>query len=250
MEARRLINASIPKSIIPSGIRHCSTSISQNIIPRSSLYRSKLNCLDPASYPVSVNSLWKRTFTGIPSDAASTGPAKTSKPNTAPPRYNHSSTSQDKLSQVDSILRAISGSGQKSEARPERTPIGQHSRGESPWAQDIRSALNMYEKTNTFRGGLSTSKMSSAQFELRLSPSLGRTVAVDHIRGLDVAKAFVMMESRCAMNNIRNQEREQRYHVRKGLRKKEKRSQRWRKLFKAAFRAQVMRCQKLVKQGW
>ncbi|PGH04460.1 hypothetical protein AJ80_08513 [Polytolypa hystricis UAMH7299] len=86
--------------------------------------------------------------------------------------------------------------------------------------------------------------------DLRLTPSLGRTVAVDTRHGMDVNRAFRMMESQCARNRVRVQERNQKFHVRRGQLRKQVRVDRWKKLFKFSFQHTVQRCEKLRAQGW
>jgi hypothetical protein len=85
---------------------------------------------------------------------------------------------------------------------------------------------------------------------IRLTPSLGRTVAVDVGKGIDLSRALRLMESKCARNSVRQQEREQKFHVRRGQLKKDIRSRRWRKLFKVSFQKTIERCERLRRQGW
>lgn len=85
---------------------------------------------------------------------------------------------------------------------------------------------------------------------LRLGPSLGRTVAVDHGRGFDVTRAVRSMEGLCGRNKVRVQERDQRFHLRRGQKRKDMKSQRWRKLFNASFQKTLLRCHRMRQQGW
>ncbi|EEQ31754.1 hypothetical protein McanMca71_007059 [Microsporum canis] len=85
---------------------------------------------------------------------------------------------------------------------------------------------------------------------LKLGPKLGRTVAVDPSRGVDVNQAFAMMEAQVARNKIRADQNAQRFHIRRGKKRKILKSKRWRILFKKSFQATVARCMELKRQGW
>ncbi|KAF3484212.1 uncharacterized protein GIQ15_03536 [Arthroderma uncinatum] len=86
--------------------------------------------------------------------------------------------------------------------------------------------------------------------ELKLGPKLGRTIAVDPTRGVDVNTAFSMMEAQVSRNNIKHDQRIQKFHIRRGQMRKIVKSKRWRKLFKASFDVTVLRCMELKRQGW
>ncbi|KAI5309577.1 hypothetical protein KEM55_002914 [Ascosphaera atra] len=83
---------------------------------------------------------------------------------------------------------------------------------------------------------------------LRLNPSLGRTVSVNS--RVDAVRALRLLETKCARNRVRIDQRDQKFHVRRGQAKKEARMRRWRKLFKASFKHTLSRCAKLRAQGW
>ncbi|KAK5056022.1 hypothetical protein LTR84_012573 [Exophiala bonariae] len=86
-----------------------------------------------------------------------------------------------------------------------------------------------------------------ADINLRLKPSLGRTVKV--MSG-DPGRAFQMLERKCTQNNIRADVRNQRFHVRKGMKVKILRMQRWRALFREGFVAECDQIRRMRKQGW
>lgn len=87
----------------------------------------------------------------------------------------------------------------------------------------------------------------ASQIELRLSPTLGRSVPVKS-GGLGVALA--QLNARVRKNKIAVDLRNQRFHVRRGQLKKNLKSERWRRLFKTSFKATVERCERLRRQGW
>ncbi|EFR05076.1 hypothetical protein MGYG_08085 [Nannizzia gypsea CBS 118893] len=99
---------------------------------------------------------------------------------------------------------------------------------------------------NTNEGGRAVPRYP----ELKLTPKLGRTIAVDPSRGIDVTGAFSMMEAQVARNKIKADERAQRHHLRKGRKRKAAKSKLWRALFKKSFQVQVARCMELKRQGW
>jgi small subunit ribosomal protein MRP21 len=85
---------------------------------------------------------------------------------------------------------------------------------------------------------------------MKLGPTLGRTVYVDNQRGMDVARAFRMMDIQCNRNAVRKDFSRQRFHERGGTKRKRLHSERWRKRFKLGFQAAVKRVLKMRKQGW
>ena len=89
-----------------------------------------------------------------------------------------------------------------------------------------------------------------SSIRLRLKPTLGRTRAVDFNSGFDLQAAISAVESSCRQNQVRSDERNQKFHVRRGQRRKDLRSLRWRRLFKAGFVQEVGRIQRMRKQGW
>ncbi|KAK2737708.1 hypothetical protein FQN55_000923 [Onygenales sp. PD_40] len=88
------------------------------------------------------------------------------------------------------------------------------------------------------------------QVDMRLTPSLGRTVPVDAKGGVDLARAFQQLEKKCRVNGVKNMAMAQRFYVRRGQMKKKLKRDRWAKLFKAGFKHTIDRCQRLRKQGW
>ena len=83
---------------------------------------------------------------------------------------------------------------------------------------------------------------------MRLNPSTGRSVQVGG--GVDVGRAFNLLEMSCARNSVKHDFNYQRFHERGGLKRKRLRRQRWRKRFMEGFRATVMRVKQLKNQGW
>lgn len=85
---------------------------------------------------------------------------------------------------------------------------------------------------------------------MKLGPTLGKTVYVDNQRGFDVARAFKSMEIQVGRNAVRRDAARQRFHERPGKKRKRLHSERWRRRFKAGFKATVKRVLKMRKQGW
>ena len=85
---------------------------------------------------------------------------------------------------------------------------------------------------------------------LRLGPSLGRTQLVNPTMGPDLNTAIRMLEAKCNANSVKHDAKRDLFYVRRGQRIKTLRVQRWRKLFKEGFRAEVSRVRRMVRQGW
>lgn len=89
-----------------------------------------------------------------------------------------------------------------------------------------------------------------APMPLRLRPTLGRTQAVRPEAGLDLTRAFRSLEMKCNANNVKRDEIDQRFHVRRGQKKKLDRSKRWRILFRQGFLEECGRVRRMMRQGW
>lgn len=88
------------------------------------------------------------------------------------------------------------------------------------------------------------------QPQLRLGPSVGRTVSVEPERGIDLGRAFRNLDINCARNTVKGDFMRQRFHERPGLKRKRLRSTRWRKRFKEGFRAMVSKVEEMRRSGW
>ncbi|RMD41423.1 hypothetical protein DV735_g3716, partial [Chaetothyriales sp. CBS 134920] len=85
---------------------------------------------------------------------------------------------------------------------------------------------------------------------LRLKPSLGRTVEASAGQGGDLTRIFRSLEALCKRNHVAYDFNKQRFHVRRGQRRKDVRSQRWRKQFSAGFLEECKRIRRMRAQGW
>jgi hypothetical protein len=83
--------------------------------------------------------------------------------------------------------------------------------------------------------------------ELRLTATLGRSIPVASGR---LKIALNMLGSQVSRNKVKKDAINQRFHTRRGIVKKQLKSERWRRMFKAAFQHTVARCEKLRRQGW
>lgn len=83
---------------------------------------------------------------------------------------------------------------------------------------------------------------------LNLGPSLGRTVKVGV--GIDIGRAFKLLEQSCARNGVKRDFNKQRFHERPGLKRKRLQRERWRRKFMEGFKATVGRVKHLKNQGW
>ncbi|CAG8977096.1 hypothetical protein HYALB_00012887 [Hymenoscyphus albidus] len=115
----------------------------------------------------------------------------------------------------------------------------------APRETSSQNALMGYMDTTNF--GLTAPLLPKAA-PMRLNPSTGRTFAVGG--NVDVARAFMLLNQSCASNNVRHDERYQRFHERGGLKRKRLHRQRWRKRFGEGFKAVVVRVKQLRTQGW
>jgi small subunit ribosomal protein MRP21 len=96
--------------------------------------------------------------------------------------------------------------------------------------------------------GSSLKLPTTPKIQMRLNASTGRSVGLG--AGIDVGRAFRLLEQSVARNKVRSDFTGQRYHERPGLKRKRLRRVRWRKRFMEGFRATVSRVKELKKQGW
>jgi hypothetical protein len=150
-------------------------------------------------------------------------------------RMNGGSSAEDIL---ESINRKFSSPSRPSLGGIDISRMQDPLKGNDPEsAADLMSAINRV-----------VALPKRERIPIRLSPSTGKTVKVDgHI---DVARAFRMMEQTCGRNKVRREFNYQRFHERRGLKKKRLRAERWRKRFMEGFKATVGRVKKLRRQGW
>ncbi|KAJ5571191.1 hypothetical protein N7535_004851 [Penicillium sp. DV-2018c] len=86
--------------------------------------------------------------------------------------------------------------------------------------------------------------------ELKLGPTLGRQAHVEPGRGTDLAAALRKLHTTIVQNKIKQEANAQRFHTRKGMVRKVKKMQRWKKLFKFSFQGTVQKIQRMQAQGW
>ena len=85
---------------------------------------------------------------------------------------------------------------------------------------------------------------------MKLGPTLGRQAHVEPERGTDLASALRKLQSTISQNKIRQEASAQRFHVRKGMVRKQKKMARWKRLFKFSFQGTVQKIQRMQAQGW
>ncbi|PWY70020.1 hypothetical protein BO83DRAFT_379628 [Aspergillus eucalypticola CBS 122712] len=109
----------------------------------------------------------------------------------------------------------------------------------------LSRAVGLSAETDGLRTATSLRKI-----DLKLGPTLGRQVTVEPERGMDLPAALRSLSTVIGQNKMKQSLMKQKYHVRKGMVRKQLRMQRWRKLFKFSFQATVKRIQKIRGQGW
>jgi ribosomal S21-like protein len=86
--------------------------------------------------------------------------------------------------------------------------------------------------------------------DLKLGTTLGRQIHVEPEKGVDLAAAIRNLQINCSLNRVRTQSNQQKFHIRRGQRRKDLRRERWKKLFKFSFGKTVGRIQRMRAQGW
>ncbi|KAG0157001.1 hypothetical protein PDIDSM_4184 [Penicillium digitatum] len=62
--------------------------------------------------------------------------------------------------------------------------------------------------------------------------------------------ALRKLQATLSQNRVRHDAHEQKFHVRKGMVRKQKKMERWKKLFKFSFQGTVKKIQRMQAQGW
>ncbi|KAL4910365.1 hypothetical protein BDW74DRAFT_51378 [Aspergillus multicolor] len=89
-----------------------------------------------------------------------------------------------------------------------------------------------------------------SKVQMKLDPKLGREVTISPDRGVDLDRALVKLNNILKENNVKFQQLDQKFHIRKGQAKKLLRMRRWRKLFRYSFAHTVGKIQRMRAQGW
>ncbi len=85
---------------------------------------------------------------------------------------------------------------------------------------------------------------------IKSRPSLGRTIEVMPERGLDLGRALRSLEVNCAVNNVRGDAAQQKFHERPGMKRKRLHSVRWRRNFRLGFKAVIGKVRAMRRKGW
>lgn len=90
------------------------------------------------------------------------------------------------------------------------------------------------------------------EIHLRLKPTLGKSVAIVPENNFNLTRAFQVLETKINKNGnaVKRDERDQKFYLRRGMRVKMERRERWRALFKEGFIAEVGRVRRMISQGW
>ncbi|KAJ5787093.1 hypothetical protein N7457_002083 [Penicillium paradoxum] len=96
----------------------------------------------------------------------------------------------------------------------------------------------------------SRAPLPTRKVELKLGPTLGRQAHVEPERGTDLASALRKLHTTIVQNKIKQEAHAQRFHIRKGMVRKQKKMLRWKKLFKFSFQGTVQKIQRMQAQGW
>lgn len=86
--------------------------------------------------------------------------------------------------------------------------------------------------------------------DVQTGPRVGKRVAINLQKGVDLPKAIQRLDIRLAVNRVRSDMHKQKFHERGGLKRKRLASERWRRSFKEGFDAVAKRVRELTAKGW
>jgi len=110
------------------------------------------------------------------------------------------------------------------------------------------SAPSAFLPSATLQAGMEVKPR--AKRTIRSRATVGRTIEIDPVKGVDFGRALRNLDILCSSNGVKRDLQRQKFHERPGLKKKRLRSERWRRLFKLGFRATVLRVQEMRRKGW
>lgn len=166
-------------------------------------------------------------------------------------------SANDALSSIDEIFDLLPTSN-SSRSRSTRPPgagqFQQQRQGRSSHSADaISRMLDSYSENNSISSGppaVTSPQATNTPAPIKLNSTVGRTIPVNVARGMDVGRAFRMLDMQCARNKVRSDFMRQRFHERNGLKRKRLKSERWRRVFKEKFRGTIALVKRLSAQGW
>lgn len=94
------------------------------------------------------------------------------------------------------------------------------------------------------------SSIGAAPPAMRLDAYMGRAEEVNNKAGRPLIRALALLDINCRANKVRQTMNYQRFHERKGLKRKRLKSQRWRRRFMEGFKEMVQKVGRMRKQGW
>lgn len=95
-------------------------------------------------------------------------------------------------------------------------------------------------------GAFDLPPMASTRKAMELGPNIGRSVLVD--KG-DLSKALNGLKTQIRINNVREDSIQQKFHERRGMKKKRMKRERFRKRFKEGFKRMVSIVLEMKRQG-
>ncbi|KAL1982723.1 hypothetical protein VTN96DRAFT_974 [Rasamsonia emersonii] len=200
---------------------------------------------EASSSPSEQTSTNNNTPTNNTNNNAQTSPPTKSKPNTTATTASKPDAS---LASFDQIFKKLE-IGKRDVAKTTKAMQDSQNK-ETPTSSrepfdpaGLSRAVGLAAETDNYRSPI-------RRVELKLGPELGRQVNVEPDRGIDVATAIRNLHINCSANRVRAQANAQRFHVRRGQRRKDIRRERWRRLFKFSFDQTVAKVQRMRAQGW
>jgi small subunit ribosomal protein MRP21 len=195
------------------------------------------------------------------SDSQNDGEASASKPHSLTPETEVSMTSKsqsqtppaESTSPYDQILNKLKLNSQraaqttksmKESIRQDRAiSLSEKAIARTKEERSVSIAVKESAETESYR-------VQIRRVDLKLGTALGRQIHVEPEKGVDLAAAIRNLQINCSLNRVRAQSNQQKFHIRRGQRRKDLRRERWKKLFKFSFSKTVGRIQRMRAQGW
>lgn len=216
-----------------NGIRYSSSDSSQS-------------AFDPSEPSTTTTTTTEQTTTTTPTDQSV---ESTNEPNPPPQEITETTIPKPK-SDLDNILNNLDLGSRTRPTTPTPTAKKEKSQSIRRIFPDSKQFLSQAVKQSATTPSASEKWKPPKEFELKLGPTLGRQVLVMPERGVDTSVAIRNLETTLKTHKVKQQSISQKFHVRRGLMRKQLKMSRWRKLFRVSFLQTVRRIQRMRAQGW
>ena len=222
-----------------------------------------ISALPSPQRPLNSHQTFRRSFSCSASNPAESQDAKTSNNPPLSLRYKPVAPARSSVNLISDLLEDTISSGSRSRSsrrgsvgRPSSLGLAQEAyakQGDIAGRMVMPSDYGLPETTVSASHKIADAinyipPKPRATRTIRSHPRLGRAIEIQS--RTDLARGFDLLHRLVRSNNIKFDQRRQRYHERPGIKRKRLRRQRWRARFKQNFHNAVEKIKKMKRMGW